>query len=232
MSASLNVIDSVELLTEKVVAAIREAILSGQIKAGSRLSVPELARQLGVSRTPAREALIALERDGLVASRPRYGTVVLEGNSQDLEDLIDIRESLDGMAARLAAERMTADERKELQALLTRHSVFLGEHPDSMVGSDLKRHVDLDLAFHRCIHAGSRNPRLTEFLERIEGQMTVLRNHLTSAPGFAGKAVVLDHTAIARAILAGDGSKAEAAARAHVQRIRNFYRTSRKPQRR
>lgn len=228
MTTSLTLIDPVELLTEKVVSALREAILSGQIKPGARLSVPDLARRLGVSRTPAREALIALERDGLVASRPRYGTVVLNGNAQDLEDLIDIREGLECIAARRAAERMSASEREELQALLRKHSAFLGKHPRSMVGSDLRKHVDLDLAFHACANGGAHNDRLTASLKRIEAQMTVLHNQLSSSPGFAGKAVVMDHTAIADAIIAGNGDKAEAAARKHVQRMRNFYRASRK----
>lgn len=208
-----------ELLTERVVERIRQAILSGQLAPGARLSVPELARQLGVSRTPVREGLLLLEREGLAAPRATSGVAVMAGSADDLLDLLDLREGLEAMAARRAAERMTPAEIRELKAALKAHA-------QALASDDLDSHVMWDARFHQQIREGARNPRLARQLVQIEQQCRVLNSRLSRAPGWSAKAVIGDHTAIARAIAARDADQAEAALRRHVVRARSFHAAS------
>ena len=123
-----------EALTEQVADRLRSAILSGALAPGTHLSVPEIARQLRVSRTPAREGLIALEREGLVEPRASSGVAEI-------------------MTCRRAAERMDADAVARLKDLFARHKAVVEQ-------KDLARHVELDAAFHGMIREGARNPRL------------------------------------------------------------------------
>ncbi len=202
-------------LAEQVADILRSAILSGSLPPGERLSVPDVARRLGVSRTPAREAMLILQRDGLIATRPRLGAAVVNYGDAELAEMLDLREALDGMAARLAAERMTTDEKRALANLLKVHNAALA-------ASDIDRHVELDLEFHRHLRDGAHNSRLHNALLDLERQCHVLMSSTSRAPGFAGRAVMHDHRAIAKAIQIGDADCAEAAARAHVRRIRHF----------
>jgi len=204
-----------EPLTERVASAIRDAIAKGSLAPGERLSVPELARRLGVSRTPAREALLILEREGLVANRPRLGAQVLPISGSGYGELVEMREALDGMAARLAATRMTAEQRKRLQTVLKAHEAALRD-------SDMERHIALDLEFHGLLRDGARNQRLAKALLDIERQIHLHIRASTKQPWFSAKVVLRDHGAIVKAVCAGDGDAAEAAARAHVQRMRDF----------
>lgn len=217
----MDPIAPVEPLTERVARTLREAIVDGKLTPGERLSVPELARRLGVSRTPAREALLLLEREGLVANRPRLGAEVLRASDTGFGELVDIREALDGMVARLAAERMTDSEHEELQALLKAHDKVLRN-------SDLDNHIAFDLEFHGLLRDGARNGRLAKALLDIERQIQLHMRVVGNAPGLA-KAVMHDHGAIVDAIVARNPDAAEKAARAHVHRMRKFSASLAKP---
>src|SRR6476620_12234428 len=107
-----------------------QAITSGEFEPGQKLSEAQLARQLGISRGPLREALGRLE-GRLVTRTPRLGVRVIEFDREDLEQLFLVREALEGMAARLAAERMVAEERKQLSELLDHHA----SQPELAAGS-------------------------------------------------------------------------------------------------
>ena len=218
-SLAATPVERPELLTERVVERIRDAILSGRLAPGARLSVPELARQLGVSRTPVRESLLVLEREGLAVQRPTSGLAVIAGNADDMRDLLDLREGLEAIAARRAAERMTAEEVAGLNAALQ-------EHQTALATGDLAAHVALDGRFHQLIREGARNPRLERQLVQIEQQSRVLNSRLSRAAGWSAKAVIRDHTAIAEAIAARDPDRAEASLRRHVDRTRSFYAVS------
>jgi DNA-binding GntR family transcriptional regulator len=199
-----------------VAGRIREAILSGRLKPGARLSVPELARQLGVSRTPVREGLLVLEREGLAVARATPGLAVIAGDAADMRDLLDVREGLEAIAARRAAERMTEAEIAALQAAIETHAAALE-------AGDLAAHVELDARFHQLVRQGARNPRLERQLTQIEQQGRVLNMALSRARGWSAKAVIRDHAAIAAAIAARDPDAAERALRRHVERTRSFY---------
>jgi DNA-binding GntR family transcriptional regulator len=209
-------LERAEPLTERVAETIRRAILSGQLTPGMRLSVPELARQLGVSRTPAREALLVLERDGLIGARGSSGMEVLVGDQRGLVEVLEIREAMEGLAARLAAERMADADRERLEKLIELHLAALEDH-------DLDRHVELDAKFHALVREGANNTRLASMLERIEHQVVLINRALSDSVGFEPRALKKDHKAIVDAISAHDPERAEAAMRKHVRRMRDFY---------
>jgi DNA-binding GntR family transcriptional regulator len=216
---SLSSIAAPESLTSKVVKALRAAILGGEIAPGERLSVPDLARRLGVSRTPAREALLVLEREGLVESRPRLGTVVLSGGKQGLKQLFELREALDGMAARLAAGAFSDAQSVALSQIVDDHRLAIAR-------KDMERHIALDVQFHASIREGCGNAYLRESLLQIERRIMLFMRAFSALPRAMGPEVIRDHGEIAEAIGAGDGSKAEAAARRHVRNVRKFYQAS------
>jgi len=212
----LSALPRPEALTDKVVEMIRQAILSGELAPGARLSVPELARQLGVSRTPARESLLVLEREGLVVPRSSAGMSVMAGGAEDILDLLDIREGLEIMTARRAAERMKAKAVAELRAVLA-------EHAKVLASGDLMKHIELDAAFHAAIREGAGNPRLARQLVQIDQQLRVLNSRLSRASGWSPRAVLRDHEAIAEAIASGDSASAEKHMRAHIGRSRALH---------
>jgi DNA-binding GntR family transcriptional regulator len=205
-----------DLLLDRVADAIRSAILDGKLAPGTRLSVPELARQLNVSRTPAREALFRLEREGLVSVTPRRGAVVLDGKPADLVELFEFREALEGMSARLAAERMTDDGKSELREAFERHAAAVRKR-------DLRSHMAYDARFHELFVAGARNQRIADELQRIRSQLQLLTRTMSALPGALDERVIGVHEAILTAIEQGNRRSAEAAARSHVRGILEFY---------
>ena len=201
-----------KLLLDRVADQIRAAILGGAFAPGSRLSVPQLSRQLNVSRTPAREALIRLQHEGLVRVIPRKGAVVLHGSSQDLVELFQFREALEGMAARLAARSKTAAEKANLRAIAQAHA-------DAVYREDLAAHLALDTEFHSAIASGSRNTRIKDELDKLRSQLVLLSRATSITPGGMDQSVIDAHEAIVAAIDDADPSEADHAARAHVRGV-------------
>src|SRR5574344_2068817 len=111
-------LDSYQPLREVVCETLREAIISGVLRPGERLMEIQLAEELGVSRTPVREAIRKLELEGFVIMIPRRGTYVANLSIKDINDVYEIRISLDVLAAGLAAERIEPEEIAELNRLL------------------------------------------------------------------------------------------------------------------
>lgn len=206
------------LLLDRVVDAVREAIITGALAPGTRLSVPELARQLNVSRTPAREALQKLQHEGLVTVTPRRGAEVLGGQPGDLAELFEYREALEGMAAKLAATRMTDAEKASLQRCFEAHA-------DAVERSNVVSHIEQDREFHNIFIEGARNKRIADELARIRSQLAVITRTMSAVPGALSQSVVDVHKSILDAITAGDGRAAEQAARTHVRGILDFYRS-------
>jgi len=211
----LEPLERAEALTDKVADRLRSAILTGALAPGTHLSVPEIARQLGVSRTPAREGLLALEREGLVEPRASTGMAVITGGPAEILDLLDVREGLEIMTCRRAAERMDTNAVVRLKELFAKHEAVVKQ-------GDLAGHVELDAAFHGMIREGARNPRLARQLVRIDQQLRVLNSRLSRSKGWSGRAVLRDHRAIIDAIAAGDPDGAERHMRAHIERTRAF----------
>ncbi|MCX7773153.1 MAG: GntR family transcriptional regulator [Clostridia bacterium] len=146
-------IDSYQPLRDVIFETLRKAIVSGDIKPGERLMEVSLAEQMGVSRTPVREAIRRLEAEGLVTMIPRKGTHVSELSIKDMMDVLEVRAALDKLATGLAAKRMQASQIKSLESVHKQYVSFVEK--DNIEGAIRK-----DIEFHDLIYSASGNPRL------------------------------------------------------------------------
>lgn len=146
-------IDSYQPLRDVIFETLRKSIISGDIKPGERLMEVSLADQMGVSRTPVREAIRRLEAEGLVTMIPRKGTHVSELSVKDIMDVLEVRAVLDQLATALAAKRMQTAQIKALESI---HKQYITNvEKENMEGAIRK-----DVEFHDVIYAASGNPRL------------------------------------------------------------------------
>lgn len=154
-------------LPERVYAALREMVISGRFPPGVRLVERELAEVLQVSRVPFRQALPRLEADGFVALLPRRGAIVRQWTLRDVSELFAVRESLEPLAARLAAERIAADPSVSLSVL--RDCVLQARQ--ALVAGDDHRAAAANVAFHREIVVLADNALLSRLLQPLDGRM-------------------------------------------------------------
>ncbi len=146
-------VDSYQPLRDVIFETLRKAIVSGDIKPGERLMEVSLADQMGVSRTPVREAIRRLEAEGLVTMIPRKGTHVSELSVKDIMDVLEVRTVLDKLATDLAAKRMQPAQLKSLESV---HKQYIScVEKENMEGA-----VKKDVEFHDIIYSASGNPRL------------------------------------------------------------------------
>ena len=201
-------------LAGEVFGKLVQAITSGEFEPGQKLSEAQLARQLGISRGPLREALGRLE-GRLVTRTPRLGVRVIEFDREDLEQLFLVREALEGMAARLAAERMVAEERKQLSELLDHHA----SQPELAAGSAYyQRSRDDD--FHFTIVRGARCERLQQMLlDEVYYQLRIHRLRSSARPGRAQQALS-EHREILEALYSRNPDVAEGTMRHHIRNAR------------
>lgn len=200
-------LDSYKPLREVVADTLREAIISGVLKPGERLMEIQLAKELGVSRTPVREAIRTLELEGFVVMIPRRGTYVADISIKDINELYEIRTVLDVLAAGLAAERITEKELEELERLL----VKLGEDTN-----DTERLIELDLQFHDVLYRASRNDRLVGIIYNLQEQFTRFRSISIQYPGRMENTIE-EHTRLVEAVAQRDVESAQQAAREHIE---------------
>lgn len=145
--------DSYQPLRDVIFETLRKAIVSGDIKPGERLMEVSLAEQMGVSRTPVREAIRRLEAEGLVTMIPRKGTHVSELSVKDIMDVLEVRTVLDKLATDLAAKRIQPFQLRSLESV---HKQYIAcVEKENMEGAIRK-----DVEFHDIIYAASGNPRL------------------------------------------------------------------------
>ena len=194
-------------LRERIVARLRDAIVSGDLAPKTRLMEPELARRLGVSRTPLREAIRQLEAEGLLTTIPRVGTFVTEMTAQDLEDIYTIRAVLEGLAARQAAENPDPAKAAPLRAVLRELASKTG---------DYRLYHGASGRFHEVIFALSGNRRLQVMYQGLSQQVTRLRT-LSLAIRQRPETSLREHRKIAAAILRGRGVEAERLMRRHIE---------------
>ena len=205
--------DNSHSLTMKVFSEIEQAILSGVYSVGDQLVESKISQELGVSRTPVREALKQLELDGLVTTIPNKGTFVIGISTDDIADIYTIRMAIEGISSQWAAERITDEEIKEL-----RNIVDLQEFYSSK--SDILQIMHLDSKFHEIIYevSGSRTLKHT---------LASFHNHLKRAreSSFLTKgrtiAAVTEHRMIFEAIASHDAAKAKELTEIHIKNARD-----------
>jgi DNA-binding GntR family transcriptional regulator len=199
-------------LADQVFDQVVDAIVRGDIAAGSPISEVEIAERFGVSRAPAREAIFRLEAKGLATRAAHIGARVVELNQRDLGELYQMREALEGMACRLAAERIGDAELAALSDDLGRHEVQIAEASGK---GYFQGGGDQD--FHFRIVRASANKRLEHSLcDDLYDVMRLYRFRSSLAPGRANEALA-EHRTILAALLLRDPDKAEAAMRLHIQ---------------
>ncbi len=202
-------LDSYKPLRELVFENIRQAIVKGIFAPGERLMEIQLADDLGVSRTPVREAIRKLELEGFVVMIPRRGTYVANLSIKDINDVYEIRISLDVLAAGLAAERIEPEELEELNRLLLEISEAAKTGP-------MEKIVRLDTAFHDVLYKASRNDRLRNIINNLREQITGIRGTSMRYPGRLADTLE-EHRALVDSIAARDSERAQAAARIHLE---------------
>lgn len=204
-------------LYEQVLQSVRNAIVDGSFPPGTVLSAADIAVRLNVSRSPAREAILQLQSEGLVTIVPRRGAVVLDGGMADVEDIFGFREPVEGMAAALAAERISPATLESLASTFEAHA-------EAVLTGDLERHLELDEKFHTIFIGASGNERIVDSLRTVRAQLGVLTRRLSAEPGAMDARIIGAHAAILEAIKVGDSRKAERVARSHVRGVAEFYR--------
>jgi DNA-binding GntR family transcriptional regulator len=202
-------LDSYKPLREVVSATLREAIVSGILQPGERLMEIQLAEELGVSRTPVREAIRKLELEGFVIMVPRRGTYVADLSIKDINEVYEIRTALDVLAAGLAAERITEEELEQLERLL----VEIGE---AIENGDLQKIIDIDSQFHDVLYRASRNDRLVGIINNLREQFTRFRTISIQYPGRL-KSTLVEHGRLIEAIAQRNVELAQQMAREHME---------------
>ena len=189
-------------LREVVFLTLRKAILKGELQPGERLMEIALANRLGVSRTPVREAIRMLEHEGLVVMKPRRGAQVAKITEQELNDVLEVRKSLEMLAASKACERMTE---KDMKAMRDAAEEFRKLALDPQC--DLTALTEADVAFHDTIYSGTGNRRLIQILANLREQMYRFRfEYLKDAS--IRESLISEHEEIMKAVAGRDSALA------------------------
>lgn len=206
-------LDNYKPLRDIVFEALREAIIEGRLPPGERLMEIQLAEQLGVSRTPVREAIRKLELEGFVVMIPRKGAYVADISIKDISEVFEIRRALEGLAAQLAAQRIKDEQLENLERLLVR----IAETIENM---DLDRCIELDTRFHEVLYAASGNERLQYMVNHLREQIQRCRAQSLAHPGRMRQALE-EHRAIVEAIASRDAELAHSLAEEHIENAEN-----------
>ena len=199
-------------LGEVVFEYLRNAILNGTLKPGERLMEINLAEQLGVSRTPVREAIRKLEKERFVEMIPRKGAYVANLTARDILEVLEIRIVLEGFASKLAAERMTEEDVLDLEAILK-------EFNQALEGLDRPEMIRRDNEFHNKIYSAAKNNKLVEIVKELHDQFQRFRLIFFNEYDDYNDLQVW-HQNILEAIKNRDGNKAKECAEYHVRSIR------------
>lgn len=195
-------------LRDVVFNTLREAILKGELQPGERLMELQLASKLGVSRTPIREAIRMLEQEGLAVTVPRKGAEVARMTLKDMEDVLEIREALDELAAQIACERISSEQMNRLMDTKK-------EFERILASGEVKEIADVDVKFHDIIYEATDNAKLVYLLNNLREQLFRYRvEYLKNPENYP--ALIQEHEAIVSALEARDKAKVTEAMHEHV----------------
>lgn len=196
-------------VSESVYQKLRDHLIFGYFKPGQRLAEEQLAEQMGVSRTPVREALLRLEQEGLIQMLPRQGAVVRRISLEEARQVYEVRALLEGLAARLTVQHMTPQDLSAIRKALD--ASF-----EVMEQGDTRSLVIHNNHFHDLIGDTSRNVVLKKILNLLHTQVNLLRITLWSTFPDRLEQTLREHERIYEAMAAGDEDGAEQAAREHI----------------
>ncbi len=201
-------IDEFLPLRDVVFNTLRQGILTGELKPGERLMEIHLAKKLGVSRTPIREAIRMLELEGLVTMIPRKGAEVSQISTKDMRDVLEVRRSLDSLAVSLASVRKTEDD---LTALKEAEDDF----EKSILTKDATTIAKADVAFHDIILTASKNNRLIQMVNNLADRVYRYRMEYIKDSSHHLR-LIEEHRNIVKYIENGDADNARKAIEIHI----------------
>lgn len=210
-SESVDTLVAKPTLKDKVLEILLDEIISGQLYPGEKLSESRLAERFGVSRMPVREALIELNRRGMVKILPKVGTFVTQITPQEISDRFEIREALEIQACRLCVERASHGDIEKLDE----HYLVMENAVENL---DVKKYVEHDGKFHQVIFEATKNVELLDHYKTLMNSLN--REYLSlivSKTEGRMKRSLREHKAVLEAIRKKDMSSVEETMRVHVQ---------------
>ena len=198
----------------QVFRQLEQAILDGDLVPGTSLTEVKLSAELGVSRTPIREALMQLELEGLVKTTHNKGAVVVGISSDDVNDIYLIRTKVEGLAARRAAQNITDEELSDLREIVELQEFYLGRGDTLQVGN-------LDQRYHEIVYEGSRSRPLKQMLTLFHNSIQKAR--ATSVRRGRAQASTEEHRAILTALEKHDPDEAERLMGVQVENARKSF---------
>jgi DNA-binding GntR family transcriptional regulator len=216
-SAALDeMVDKVRVVPLRAEARLREAIVSGRLQPNERLVESDLARSMGVSRTIIRSALVRLEHEGLVEHERHRGARVRLVSQDEAVEILEARAVLEGLAARLAAQRATPEDVEDLKTTLA-------EMQRLREADDLLAVSDENAKLHRRMLDISGHETVGRLIGALNSQMVRFQYRTILLPGRSERSFA-EHAEIIAAVAAGDGDRAEAAMRIHLSSVANALR--------
>ncbi|HIY55257.1 MAG TPA: GntR family transcriptional regulator [Candidatus Dorea merdavium] len=210
MEANFNVSMNEYLpLRDVVFNTLRQAILRGELKPGERLMEIQLANKLGVSRTPVREAIRKLELEGLVLMIPRKGAEVADISEKSLKDVLEVREALEELAARLACDKITKEGINRLKEAAQ-------DFRSALKSNDITQMAEADVRFHDVICNATENQKLGQLLNNLREQMYRYRIEYLKDQQVYEK-LLSEHEEIIRHIEKGEKDEAARVVSRHIE---------------
>ena len=195
-------------LRDVVFNTLRQAILKGELEPGERLMEIQLAKRLGVSRTPIREAIRKLELEGLVVMVPRKGAYVAGLSSEDVKEVLEIRAVLEGLAASLAAKNASAADIEQLQEIVEKFKVAAEE-------KDVVKLINFDSDFHDVMYRASKNKKLIQLISALREQVQRFRvAYFTKIR--STQTLIEEHKDLVSSIVNNEPDRARAIAEKHI----------------
>jgi DNA-binding GntR family transcriptional regulator len=195
-------------VTDGVRQTLEQDILTGRLPPGSTLDVKAVAERFGISRTPAKEALLQLAAGGLISLQARRGAVVIQLDARTVISMLEVLALLEAEAARLSARRMSAAQREQLARV---HD----EAGEAMARGDAALYGELNATLHRMVYEGAGNAFLHQQVLHLRGRLVAYRPALFERPGRM-KASHREHAAVVGAIVRGDEPEAFEAMTRHI----------------
>jgi DNA-binding GntR family transcriptional regulator len=221
--SNLTGVPEPRLLADIAYEGLRDRLLTLQIRPGQSIDEERIGRELGIGRTPVREAIKRLSLEKLVNVYPRRGTFASDINITDLSDISDIRAALESHAAGRAAERLTPERRLELQALLAELDAVHASSQGDLADAERPALMDLDARVHRFIYRCADNPYLAETCERYFNlSLRIWYLALHRMPALFTH--IDEHRALLQSISAGDAQRARRIVTEHVQTFERSIR--------
>ncbi len=208
-------IERPESLTERAVKRLRAAIVSGDFELGQPLSERQLAAMLAISKTPVREALAQLRREGLVRILPQRGATVFTLSQQEVVEICELRQALEASALKAAIER---NPRRFADALAT----IVQRMAKARDRGDLKGYLEEDTAFHLAFFAHCGNGLMAQNYGLFVGKIAALRTHLAHKPQHT-ELSFQEHEVMREAVARRDTARALAVLDVHIARTKETY---------